>query len=398
MTENTEPSDVGRPTLSEILNHLGEDRDQYFNAVSPPVMQTSNFVLPDLAAFRQAFSDEMSHHVYTRGNNPTVEILRKKLAALEGTEDALVFSSGAGAIAAAIIGNVSAGDHIICQQGPYSWTSALLRKFLARFGVEHTFVDGTDIENIRAAIRPNTKVLMLESPNTMTFEVQDLAACAALARAHGLVSMIDNSYCSPIYQNPAAFGIDVVLHSGTKYLNGHSDVVVGVLCASKAMVRKIFESEMMTIGSIIGPQDAWLVLRGLRTLPLRVQRSGESAQWLIDKLDRHPKVERIWYPFHQDFPQLELAKRQMRGCGGLFSAQFKTDSEAKMEAFINRLRRFLLAISWGGHESLIVPTLGFYHLPGRSQPPSPWTFVRFYIGLEDPEWLWEDLEAAMEEL
>ncbi len=384
--------------LDEILIHLGEDRAQYFQAVSPPVIQSSNFVFPDLAAFRAAFSDELTHHVYTRGNNPTVAILRKKLAALEGTEDCLVFSSGAGAVAAAVIGNVQAGDHIVCQQAPYSWTNNLLRKLLPRFNVEHTFVDGTNVDNIRAAIRPNTKVLYLESPNTLTFDCQDLEACAALAKAHGLVSIIDNSYASPIFQNPAAFGIDIVVHSGTKYLNGHSDVVVGVLCAGKAMVKKLFESELMTLGGILGPHDAALVIRGLRTLPLRVQRSNAGAQYLIGKLDAHPKVEKIWYPFHADFPQLALAKKQMRGCGGLFSVQFKTDSKEKMERFVHRIERFLMAVSWGGHESLMLPTIGFYHIPGKPAPEIPWQFCRFYIGLEDPEWLWEDLARAMQEL
>lgn len=386
------------PSLSDILTHLGEDREHYFQAVAPPVVQTSNFVFPDLAAFRAAFSDELEHHVYSRGNNPTVEILRKKLAALEGTDDCLVFSSGAGAVAAAVLGNISAGDHIVCQQAPYSWTNSLLRKFLPRYGVEHTFVDGTDIENIRAALQPNTRILYLESPNTMTFECQDLAACAALAKERGIVTIIDNSYSSPIYQNPAAFGIDIVVHSGTKYLNGHSDVVVGVLCASKAMVKKIFESELMTLGGILGPHDAALVIRGLRTLPIRLQRSDSSAQFLIEKLDNHPKVGRIWYPFHHSFPQLELAKKQMRGCGGLFSVQFKTPALENMEQFVHRLRRFLMAVSWGGHESLIIPTVGFYGIPGKPEPTLPWTFCRFYIGLEDPEWLWEDLEQALEVL
>ncbi|MCB9316368.1 MAG: PLP-dependent transferase [Lewinellaceae bacterium] len=385
-------------SLDEILIHLGEERDQYFQAVSPPVVQSSNFVFPDLVAFRAAFSDELTHHVYTRGNNPTVAILRKKLAALEGTEDCLVFSSGAGAVAAAVIGNVQAGDHIICQQAPYSWTNNLLRKLLPRFQVEHTFVDGTNVDNIRAAIRPNTKLLYLESPNTLTFDCQDLEACAAVAKEHGLVSIIDNSYASPIFQNPAAFGIDIVVHSGTKYINGHSDVVVGVLCASKAMVKKLFESELMTLGGILGPHDAALVIRGLRTLSLRVQRSNASAQYLIAKLDAHPKVEKIWYPFHAGFPQLALAKKQMRGCGGLFSVLFKTDSKEKMERFVHRIERFLMAVSWGGHESLMLPTIGFYSIPGKEPPEIPWQFCRFYIGLEDPEWLWEDMERAMQEL
>jgi cystathionine beta-lyase/cystathionine gamma-synthase len=385
--------------LNHILTHLGEDREQYFHAIAPPVIQSSNFAFPNLHAFREAFADELGQHVYSRGNNPTVEILRKKLAALEKTEDALVFSSGAGAIAAAVIGNIQAGEHIVCQKAPYSWTTALLRKFLSRFGVEHTFVDGTDVATIEAAIRPNTKVLFLESPNTMTFEIQDLAACAALAKKHGLVSIIDNSYASPLYQNPADFGIDIITHSGTKYLNGHSDVVVGVLCASKPMVQKIFESELMTLGGILGPHDAALVLRGLRTLPLRVARSNDSAQWLISKLENHPKVAQIWYPFHHSFPQRDLAMKQMRGCGGLFSVQFRAESMERMEAFIHKVERFLMAVSWGGHESLMIPTIGFYNIPGRSSnPPMPYTFVRFYVGLEDPQWLWEDLEQALEAL
>lgn len=383
------------PDLNHILTHLGENREDYFYAISPPVIQSSNFAFPDLAAFRTAFSDELEHHVYSRGNNPTVEILRKKLAALEKTEDALVFSSGAGAIAAAVIGNIQAGEHIVCQQAPYSWTTHLLRKFLSRFGVEHSFVDGTDLEAIKSAIRPNTKILYLESPNTMTFDIQDLAACTALARSHGLVTIIDNSYASPIFQNPVDFGIDIITHSGTKYLNGHSDVVVGVLCGSKAMVKKIFESELMTLGGVLSPHDASLVIRGLRTLPLRVQRSDESANILISKLENHPKVERIWHPFHHSFPQRELAMKQMRGCGGLFSVQFKTDSMEKMEAFVHKIERFLMAVSWGGHESLMIPTIGFYNIPGRANPPMPYTFVRFYVGLEDPEWLWEDLERAL---
>jgi len=384
--------------INYILTHLGEDREGYFQAIAPPVIQSSNFAFPDLRAFRDAFSDELTHHVYSRGNNPTVEILRKKLAALEKTEDALVFSSGAGAIAAAVIGNIKAGEHVVCQQSPYSWTTALLRKFLSRFGVEHTFVDGTNIGAIEAAIRPNTKVLYLESPNTMTFDIQDLSACAAVAKKHGLVTIIDNSYASPIYQNPGDFGIDIIVHSGTKYLNGHSDVVVGVLCSSKAMVKKLFESELMTLGGVLSPHDAALVIRGLRTLPMRLQRSDEGANALIAKLEAHPKVERIWHPFHHSFPQRELAMKQMRGCGGLFSVQFKTDSMEKMEAFVHKVERFLMAVSWGGHESLMIPTIGFYNIPGRSNSPMPFTFVRFYVGLEDAAWLWEDLEQAMEVL
>jgi cystathionine beta-lyase/cystathionine gamma-synthase len=384
--------------LSYILNHLGEDREQYYNAVSPPIIQSSNFVFPDLAAFREAFSDELEHHVYSRGNNPTVQILRRKLAALERTDDALVFSSGAAAIAAAVIGNVAAGDHIICQMKPYSWTFALLSKFLSRFGVSHTFVDGTRMEHIEAARRPETKVLFLESPNTLTFEIQDLRACSAWARKHGIVTMIDNSFASPLYQQPATLGIDLVIHSGTKYLNGHSDVVVGVVCASKPMIQKLFTSELMTLGAVLSPHDAALVIRGLRTLPLRLEQSSRGAEYLLEKLKKHSKVKQIYHPWHLSDEQTALARAQMSGCGGLFSVDFHAESMEAMERFIHALKYFAMAVSWGGHESLVIPTIGFYDVPGRSNPPFPYTFVRFYIGLEDPAFLWQDLERALEKL
>lgn len=384
--------------ISEILNHLGENREDYFNAVSPPVIQTSNFSFPNLGAFRQAFTNELEHHIYSRGNNPTVAILRKKLAALEQTEDALVFSSGSGAIAATVISQVRAGDHIICVEGPYSWTYTLLTAFLSRFGVSYTFVKGTDMAEIEKAIQPNTKVLYLESPNSLTFQLQDLAACAKLAKARGITTMIDNSFSSPIYQQPAVHGIDLVLHSGTKYLNGHSDVVVGVVCGSKEKIHQIFNTEQMTLGSILSPHDAALVIRGLRTLPLRMERVYKSALQIATFLEKHPKVAQVIYPMLPSFPQYELAQKQMSGAGGLLSVYFKADSLEKMEAFIHRLKRFLIAVSWGGHESLIMPVAGFYNIPGREDASNPWNLVRFYIGLEEPDWLLEDLVQAMEVL
>ncbi len=382
--------------LSEILTHLGEDREKYFNAVSPPIIQSSNFAFPSLEQFRKDVTDELENHIYTRGNNPTVEILRKKLAALEGAEDALVVSSGAGATAMAMLANVKQGDHVICVKNPYSWTKNLLLNFLPRFGVSHTFVDGTDVANIEAAIQPKTTFLYLESPNTMTFELQDLAACATLAKRHGIVTMIDNSNCTPLYQRPIEFGIDIVMHTGTKYLNGHSDVVNGVICGSKEMIRKIFQTEIMTLGNIISPHDAWLIIRGLRTLELRVKRSYESATKVAHWLESHPKVERVLFPFLPSFPQFELAQKQMTGCGGLITIFLKTDSMERVEAFFNRLKRFLFAVSWGGHESLLVPMAAFYNVAGRENPPYPFTLVRLYIGLEDPDWLMEDLVQALE--
>lgn len=381
--------------LSEILTHLGEEREKYFNAISPPVIQTSNFCFADLAAFRSAFTNELENHIYSRGNNPTVQILRKKLAALEQTEDALVFSSGSAAIAATVISQVKAGDHIICVEGPYSWTHALLTSFLARFGVSHTFVDGSSMEAIKAAIRPNTKVLYLESPCSLTFQLQDLKACATLAKEHHITTIIDNSFSSPIFQQPATFGIDLVVHSATKYINGHSDVVVGVVCGSKEKIFQIFNLEQMTLGSILPPHDAAMVIRGLRTLPLRMKRVSESALTIATFLENHPKVEKVIYPMLPSFPQYELAKQQMSGAGGLLSVYFKAKTLGDMENFIQQLQHFLIAVSWGGHESLIMPVAGFYHIPGRENSELPWHLARLYIGLEDADWLLEDLEQAL---
>ena len=381
--------------LSQILTHLVEERDRYFNAVVPPIIQSSNFAFSSLAEVRRAFKDELANHIYTRGNNPTVEILRKKMAALEGAEDALVLASGAGASAMAVIANVSAGDHVICVQHPYSWTKNLLVNFLARFQVEHTFVDGTQISAIEAALQPNTKVLYLESPNTMTFELQDLKSCAALAKRNQLVSIIDNSNCTPLFQKPIEHGIDLVVHTGTKYLNGHSDVVNGVICGSKAMIKKIFETEVMTLGNIISPHDAWLVLRGLRTLDLRLQQSFSSALKIATWLEEHPKVDRVLFPFLPSFPQYELAKSQMKGCAGLITVFLDTDDISRVEAFFERLNHFLFAVSWGGHESLVVPMAAFYGVEGREDPAYPFTLVRIYVGLEDPDWLIADLDQAL---
>ena len=194
--------------INDILTHLGEDRANYFNAVAPPVIQSSNFVFNSVEHMRSSFADEFNQHIYTRGNNPTVAILRKKLAALEHTEDALVTGSGAAAVAAAVMANVKAGDHIVCVQKPYSWTYKLISKLLPRFGVDFTFIDGKNNKEIEDATKPNTKVLYLESPNTLTFDIQDLTFCAQIAKQHQIVTIVDNSHASPIFQNPSDFGID----------------------------------------------------------------------------------------------------------------------------------------------------------------------------------------------
>lgn len=379
---------------SFILNHLGEDRERGFNAVVPPIVQSGNFSYPTVAEMRRTVQHEFDRPLYTRGYNPTVAMVRKKIAALEHAEDALLFSSGSAAIAAAVIAFVKAGDHIVCVHKPYSWTRKLLVELLARFNVDHTFVDGTDPENFRRAIRPNTTFFITESPNSLTFELQDLAAVAAIAKAHGIITLCDNSFNSPLFQNPIDMGIDMVAHSATKYLNGHSDVVAGALTGSAKHMRQVMAREFMTLGPAPSPHDAWLLMRGLRTLELRVNRSADSAELVARFLEAHPKVKRVHWPGLESHPQHALAKKQMKRVAGLMTIELDAPDETTVERFCDNLPSFLIAVSWGGYESLQWPVCALKG-PSGYYTDLPFTMVRLYVGLEDPKVLIADLGNAL---
>lgn len=381
--------------VSEILNSLGEEREAYYNSVSPPIMQSSNFSSPSVKALRETLKHEFELPFYSRGYNPTVGILRKKVAALEGAEDALVLASGSAAMAAAVMSVVEQGDHIISVAKPYSWTDKLLNKYLPRFGVSSSMVDGTRVENFAKAILENTKLIILESPNSLTFELQDLEAVATLAKAKGITTICDNSYSTPLFQQPIAMGVDMVVHSASKYLGGHSDLVAGVLCGSKKRMIAIMGSEFMTLGGIIGPQEAWLIIRGLRTLGLRVERSAATAKRVAEFLENHPKIEKVYFPFLESNPQYGLAKKQMKNCGGMLSIVLKTGELASVEEFCDNLNRFVLACSWGGHESIQFPMCALQDSINYQRSEGPWNMVRLYIGLEEPEELISDLKLAL---
>ena len=380
--------------LSDILTHLGEEREHGFDAVVPPIVQSGNFTYPTVAAMRTVVGQEFDRPLYTRGYNPTVALLRKKIAALEKAEDALVFSSGSAAIAAAVISFTKAGDHVVCVHKPYSWTKKLLAELLSRFGVEHSFVDGTDAENYRRATKPNTRFYILESPNSLTFELQDLGAVAAIAKERGIITLCDNSYNGPLYQNPITLGIDMVAHSATKYLNGHSDVVAGVLAGSAAHMRQVMSKEFMTLGAAPSPHDAWLLLRGLRTLPLRMERSANNAQKVAAYLEAHPKVVRVHWPGLASHPQHALAQKQMNRVAGLMSIELDAPDVAAVERFCDNLKTFLIAVSWGGYESLQWPVCALQG-PSGYYTDLPFNMVRLYVGLEDPDALIADLEQAL---
>ncbi|CAN5471679.1 bifunctional L-alanine/L-glutamate racemase [soil metagenome] len=384
--------------LPYILNQLGEDRSDYYNAVAPPIIQTSNFAFDTVASLRDALSDESKVFLYSRGNNPTIDILQQKLAALDGAEDALVFASGVAAVTIPIVANVKSGDHIICVAKPYSWTNKLFTNLLPRFGVTCTMVDGKAIENFEKAIQPNTKLIFLESPNTFTYELQDLKAVASLAKSKNILTMIDNSYCTPLSQKPIEMGIDLSMQTMTKYIGGHSDAVGGVVSGSKEMINKIFAADYLNIGAAVSPFNAFLFLRGLRTIELRVERSCASATTLVEYFEKQAKVLKMYYPFSKSFPQRELALKQMKLGGGMFTMALDVQHALQIETFCNSLKRFLMAVSWGGHESLAFPVCAT--IPKENFDPSniEHKLVRFYIGLEDPNVLIEDIENAMKKI
>jgi cystathionine beta-lyase/cystathionine gamma-synthase len=380
--------------ITDILHHMGE-HDLPFNAVSPPIFQTSIFCFKSFDAFKEALEDEANHFIYTRGNNPTVNLVEEKIAALEHAERAKLVASGAAAISASVTAFVKKGDHVLAVQDCYSWAKSLLVNYLSRFGVESSFVDGCDPAEFEAAIRPNTKVIYLESPTTFTFKLQNLKAVAAIAKKHGIKTIIDNTWCTPIYQNPIDLGIDIVLHSATKYLGGNSDAVAGVIAGKEADIRHIFETEFMTMGAVPDPFMAWLILRGMRTLHIRLPVHFESAKKITAFLAAHPLVESVLYPFTPDYPQRELAETQMRGGSGLFSFRLKTRDVNKVRTFVDTLTLFKRAVSWGGYESLISPS-AVGNFPDGIIPDDKVSLIRLHIGLESVESLVEDLTRALD--
>jgi cystathionine beta-lyase/cystathionine gamma-synthase len=380
--------------LSYIINHLGEDHASYFNAIAPPIIQTSNFAFETVDDLRKAFEDEMGGYLYSRGLNPTVDILRKKLAALDGAEDALVFNNGAAAVFAGVVANVKAGDHVLSVHHPYTWTAHLFDKILSRFGVTVTYADGSDTATFLSHVQPNTTFIYLESPNSWWLDIQDLKAIADFAKPRGIVTMIDNTYCTPIYQRTVDFGIDIAMQTATKYIGGHSDTLGGVLTGSAEMMRKIFLSEYLCAGNGIQPFNAWLLLRGLRTLPARLERITHSTLKVLDYLKTVPQVESFIFPLDPTFPQYELAQKQMKGASGLISFYIKAKNIETIEKFCNSLKAFRMAVSWGGHESLIIPKCAGIKQADFDVNNPTHRLIRLYIGLEEPDFLIKDLSKG----
>lgn len=376
-----------------IAAHEGDDPRAWQGAMAPPIYETSLFTFPSFDAVEAAFKAESGAFIYSRGWNPTVRVAEEKIASLEGGEACKVFASGMAAISSSFLRFLQTGDHVVAVHDLYSVSHRFLHDFAPRYGISHTLVGGSDPEEIAAALRPTTKVLYLESPTSWTFHLQDLQACAALARRRGVTTIMDNSWATPIFQRPIDFGIDVVVHSASKYLAGHSDVVAGAVISTRKVIHEIFEHEHAILGGAIGPFEAWLLVRGLRTLPVRMPVHESGAMAVAQFLARHPRVRAVHYPGLETHPQRALARRQMSGASGLMSVELDADL-AGVRAFTNALRLFAIGVSWGGYESLVMP-LAATDTPRQGARRYSPALVRLHVGLEEPEALIADLDQAL---
>ncbi|MGP4674374.1 PLP-dependent transferase [Agrobacterium salinitolerans] len=370
---------------------VAHDEAHAFDAVVPPIVQTSLFTFSSYDEMVSTYRGEKVRPVYTRGLNPTVRLFEEMLAKLERAEDALGFASGMSAISSTVLSFVSPGDRIVAVRHVYPDAFRLFGTFMQRMNIEVTYVDGRDEAAVEKTM-PGAKLFYMESPTSWVMEAHDVGALAAIGKRHGAVTVIDNSWASPVFQQPISLGVDLVVHSASKYLGGHSDVVSGVVAGSKAMIDRIRAETYPYLGGKMSPFDAWLLIRGLRTLPLRMKAHQASALDIASRLQALDVVEKVCHP--------GLANRLppgLNGTSGLFSFIFKEGVDVR--AFADRLKLFKLGVSWGGHESLIVP--GEVVLEQKAQPNSAHTFgisarsVRLHVGLEGTEALWNDLEPAI---
>ncbi len=381
----------GSDPLSRAALIVAHDGANAFDAVVPPIVQTSLFTFASYDEMLATYRGEQMRPIYTRGLNPTVRMFEEMLARLEEGEDALGFASGMAAISSTVLSFVQPGDRIVAVRHLYPDTFRLFGTLLKRMGVEVTYVDGRDHEAVAKAL-PGAKLFYMESPTSWVMETHDVGALAALAKAEGVLTMIDNSWASPVFQRPLTLGVDLVVHSASKYLGGHSDVVAGVVAGSRELIGRIRAEAYAYLGGKLSPFDAWLLIRGMRTLPARMTAHQAAALAIARRLADSPLVETVRHPGLANAlpPGLE-------GTSGLFSFVFREGIDIR--SFADRLRLFKLGVSWGGHESLIVPAA--IVLNQKAEPNSAVAFgihprsVRLHVGLEGVEALWADLEGAM---
>ncbi|WP_276808214.1 trans-sulfuration enzyme family protein [Castellaniella defragrans] len=366
--------------------------------VVSPIHYSATFRAETAEQFSEMATTVRPAAFYTRHGNPVNKRVEAILAGLEGTESALLTGSGMGAICTTILALLKAGDHVVAQQRHYMSTSKLFAEVLTRYGVQVSFFDQTDLDSLRAALRPDTKLIMVETPVNPSLSITDLAAVADIARARGILTVADNTFASPLNQRPHDLGIDIVVHSATKYLGGHHDLMAGAICCSDALAETIWKMHV-TLGAVLSPMDAWLLLRGLRTLSLRMERINANALALAQWLEARPEVERVFYPGLESHPQHALAARQMRGFGAVVAYSIK-GGYAATQRFVTGLKLATQAVSLGGVETLAVHTASMWassmteaDMQAAGIEPN---FVRMSVGVEHVDDLKADLAQALE--
>ena len=377
--------------------HEAEPIDETTGSVTAPIYQSSTFGFKEAEEVVRAVKGISQSYVYSRWSNPTVARLESKLASLESAEDAAFFSSGMAAISAAVLSFVRQGDHVVAIRDLYGESYRLVHDFLPSFGVQSSLVDTTDLSAMRKSLRANTKVVYVETPTNPTLKLVDLAKVARLAHSVRALLLVDSTFASPVNQRPLEFGADVVLHSATKYLNGHADVIAGVAAGSRKLLERIKRVRRI-LGGTLDPHAAWLILRGMKTMAVRVKTQNGNAQLVAEYLSKHRKVERVNYPGLKSHPQHALAKRQMSGYGGMLSFEVKDNLEDAMK-FTESLKVVILAASLGGVESLVAQPATLTHTQmsaeERARTGISESLVRMSVGIEDVDDLIRDLGQAL---
>ncbi len=385
--------------------HAGEQRDSHYHSITTPIVQTALYVFRDTADMveyqeRMITWGEAEREEYGRYGNPTVQAVERKLAALEGGEAALLFATGMCAVTSTLLTLLSTGDHLILTGDCYRRTRQFCQTFLERLGITTTLVPPGDYAAMEAAIRPNTRLIFSESPTNPYLRVLDLPRAVDIAKRNNLILVVDSTFATPVNQRPLEFGVDLVIHSATKYLGGHNDLLAGAVVGPRKLVGEIKNSRGV-LGGIIGPHDAYLLLRGLKTLALRVRRHNENGMKVARFLEGHPKVRRVYYPGLSSHPDYAVAHEQMRGFGGVVSFEVEGDLEST-GAFIDALRLPCIGPSLGGVESLVEqPAIQSYYeltTEQRRQVGISNELVRYALGIEDPDDLIADLEQALEKI
>ncbi|MED2795741.1 methionine gamma-lyase [Bacillus wiedmannii] len=381
--------------METALIHHGYTSEEHKGSLTPPLFQTSTFTFETAQQGEASFAGVDPSYIYSRLGNPTVKLFEERMAVLEGGEEALAFGSGMAAISATLIGFLKAGDHIICSNGLYGCTYGFLEVLEEKFMITHSFCDMETEDDVENKIRPNTKVIFVETPINPTMKLIDLKQVIRVAKRNGLLVVVDNTFCSPYLQRPLELGCDAVVHSATKYIGGHGDVVAGVtICKTKALAEKI-RPMRKDIGGIMAPFDAWLLLRGLKTLAVRMDRHCDNAEKIVSFLKNHDAVEGVWYP------EGELASRQMKRGGGVISFSVKGGKE-ETQAFINDLHFITIAVSLGDTETLIQHPATMTHaaIPAelRQEMGIYDNLIRLSVGLESWKDIVSDLEQALKKI